>query len=236
MPSPALLALTMTRVSSRWWGLPLLRILLPLLTLLACCFCRHLRSWMLQGLKLLLGWSISSFSAETQPKGAQCPIWGWQSPRSAPVSTSATCAPRNNTQWFLAGLTSPSLVPTGITSSPGSILPLPLHHWAELPAALGKFWEFFLLISHDLQLVAMCLLLQGHKCTLRVLGSGSSVLGLAVPLPAPCHRVLTHSTGAPGLAADPGTHRQRAPGSSRRPPNSACEELQWQWGQIFGRC
>lgn len=40
-------------------------------------------------------------------------------------------------QWFLAGPTSLSPIPTGIIHSPGSILPLPLH-WAELPAALGK--------------------------------------------------------------------------------------------------
>lgn len=117
----------------------MLRILLPLLTLFACCFCRHLRSWMLQGLKLLLGWSISSFSAETQTKGAQChrAALGMAEPPRCPSLHSAICTLRNNMQWFLAGPRSPSLVPTGVTSSPGSILPLPLH-WAELPAALGK--------------------------------------------------------------------------------------------------
>lgn len=40
-------------------------------------------------------------------------------------------------QWLLAGATSLSLVPTSVTHSPGSILPLPLH-WVELLAALGK--------------------------------------------------------------------------------------------------
>lgn len=54
-PPQCLAVLTMGRVSSRWYGLPLLRILVPWFTLFACCFCRHLRSWMLQGLKLLLG-------------------------------------------------------------------------------------------------------------------------------------------------------------------------------------
>lgn len=56
--------LTIGRASSR--GTPITFILPPLLLrsrILAKCFCRHLRSWALQGLKLLLGWSPSSLSA-----------------------------------------------------------------------------------------------------------------------------------------------------------------------------
>lgn len=56
--------LTTGRASSR--GTPTTFILPPLVLrsrILAKCFCRHLRSWALQGLKLLLGWSPSSLSA-----------------------------------------------------------------------------------------------------------------------------------------------------------------------------
>lgn len=56
--------LTIGRASSR--GTPMNFILPPpelRSRSLAKCFCRHLRSWALQGLKLLLGWSPSSLSA-----------------------------------------------------------------------------------------------------------------------------------------------------------------------------
>lgn len=182
LPPPALPVLTMTRVSSRWVRPPL-RILLPLLTLFACCFCRHLRSWMLQGLKLLLGWSISSFSAETQTKRAQChrAALGVAQPPRCPSLHSSTCTLRNNMQRFLADPTSLSLVPTRVTHSPGSIL-----HWAELPAALGKTPGSFSYSLATTKSLLPCV------CYCRVTNACCECWAVAVPLPATCHQVLAH--------------------------------------------
>lgn len=123
----------MGRVSSRWYGLPLLRILLPLLTRFACCFCRHLRSWMLQGLKLLLGWSISSFSARAQTRRAQChrAALGMTMPPTMPQPPRSNSHPRYNVQPALPDSTQPSPVPTVSPPAPRPLLPLP-PCWAEL--------------------------------------------------------------------------------------------------------
>lgn len=76
--------LTIGRASSR--GTPITFILPPLVLrsrILAKCFCRHLRSWALQGLKLLLGWSPSSLSAIR-------PRWGEVSTRKGQGSIPPT--------------------------------------------------------------------------------------------------------------------------------------------------
>lgn len=48
--------------------------------ILAKCFCRHLRSWALQGLKLLLGWSPSSLSA-VRPRQGEVSVYKGQDSR-----------------------------------------------------------------------------------------------------------------------------------------------------------
>lgn len=48
------------------------------------------------------------------------------------------------------------------------------------------------------------------------------------------HQLLTRSTEAAGLEADPGTQRQQAPGHPWCPPKSVSEELQWQGGHRGG--
>jgi len=181
-------ALTMGLVSSRWDGLPLLRILLPWLTRFACCFCRHLRSWMLQGLKLLLGWSISSFSARTRSGGGSAPRGSpghGRAPTEQPAPPSATCCQTPHL---------PSPVPAGVTPSPGSPGPLPPlpPRWAQLSPQPCEG-------SRDLSPGA-CRDPQPRRHASAIAGSGGGGSGARVWLcpgqPRPTrHRALAHGTG-----------------------------------------